>query len=90
MEFRTERIITNGKAHNHICIYNGIRNVYLLDMAMSKLLGISYSEYYDIGASYSGTHLYDELVFAYKKDALKFVEYLNNTYLIMIKLQGKI
>lgn len=90
MEFRTGRIITNGKAHNHICFYNGVSEIYLLDMAMSKLLGISYSEYYDITAAYGGLHLYGELVFIYKKDALKFVKYLNDTYLITIKLQGKV
>lgn len=79
--------------HNNtvtVC-FNHPDSMIFLDEAMANLLDISIEEYTKIALRYQAIYNeHQELVFTNMHDAYLFADYLNETYLIVLKLRGKI
>lgn len=86
-------MFTVGHLHNVYYIEVHARNLpsALIDESVAKLLKISYKEYCRLLILYGA--FYDKdfgYIFDNQDSTAKFVDYLNNTYTIMLKLAGEI
>lgn len=76
------------KEYYYICI-NCNNERYFLKTAIAKLLDMDSTDYIQLLNNYN---ILDSYTFLFKNemDAQKFADYLNDKYLVLIKLQGKL
>lgn len=73
----------------YICFLQAERIIMSQDDFIAEFIGISYEEYINILQEY-GAHCSNMMYnFYHEQEAKKCVDYLNDTYLIALKLQGK-
>lgn len=68
----------------------GDNTIHVNDNSMAELLDMTLKEYTTLTLSYGTIYMCNELVFTNSSDAQKFADYLNDKYLVILKLSGKI
>lgn len=63
---------------------------FVLDDSLANLLGMSTEEYLKLAYSFNATTFKPGAVFKHRQDAIDFINYLNDTYLVMLSFMGKI
>lgn len=69
-----------------IYVYNGT----ILKHKINTLLGMSEKDYQSLAEKFGAVLFASDVVFKDEKDATKFADYLNNKYLLVLTLAGKI
>lgn len=77
---------SNNYKNQYLIFYRG-REAIFGEIQMSELLDLTYEEYKSLLLSYGSD---ESCLFKNKIDAQKLVDYLNKTYLLMLKIVGKV
>lgn len=84
MEFRIKKV-----AEYYDVYFSGKNMDFDSDSQMARLLSLEYKEYIDLKTSY-GAERYTTYLFDMLPEAIEFMQFLNDTYLVALKLQEKI
>lgn len=79
-----------GIKYYYIHFNTGCDGNLVLDESIAERVFISVSEYKKIAFSFNGIYIMNCVVFRNYSDIKDFANYLNETYLVMLKLQGEV
>lgn len=88
MEFTIIQAIYSGEYYIYFC--EGKGSIIMRDPVIAKLLDMTLEEYEKLALSYGANNRSSGLVFKNKNDAQKFADYLNDKYLVILKLSEKV
>lgn len=86
----SDKVFCLKQYKNFYFIHIDIEYLMVTTKTMAELLSVSLVEYEELITSYGAIKTWCGYIFPHKEEAIKFATYLNETYLVMLKLTGKI